>query len=287
MFIPDSANDCVRRVDAVTQNITTVAGIGGQPGSPVNGTSATSTKLNQPSGVAVDAAGNLYIADTQNAAIRKVNFATGQIATLIANGVGNALNASDALAPVQIYAPVGVYLDGAGNLFFADLYYMLVSKIDSSRGVLNFTATKVQLGSESPSPLVQTVENDGNASLNLTSLTNDANAVIDTVTTTCSLTSPLAQDTDCAIGAYFAPSLTIIIPDWCKPASGRRQCGRGRYDAGLSPRCDRGRGCRARQCNFTSLGLEPCQPVDLRTECYVYGDGFVRSDTHRQRGLHH
>jgi len=56
------------------------------------------------------------------------------------------------------------------------------------------------------------VENDGNAPLNLSSLTNDANAVIDSVTTTCSLTSPLAQDTDCAIGAYFAPSLAITIP---------------------------------------------------------------------------
>jgi hypothetical protein len=212
MFIPDSANDCVRRVDAVTQFITTVAGIGGQPGSPVSGTSAASTKLNQPSGVAVDAAGNLYIADTQNAAIRKVNFATGTITTLIANAAGNTLSATNALAAVQIYAPIGVYLDGAGDLFFADLYYMLVSKIDGSRGVLNFTATKVQLGSESPSPLVQTVENDGNASLTLTSLTNDANAVIDAVTTTCSLTSPLAQDTACAIGAYFAPSLAITIP---------------------------------------------------------------------------
>jgi hypothetical protein len=212
MFIPDSANDCVRRVDAVTQIITTVAGTGGQPGSPVNGTSATATKLNQPSGVAVDAAGNLYIADTQNAAIRKVNFATGNITTLIANMAGNALSTSNALGAVQIYAPIGVYLDGAGNLFFADLYYMLVSKIDSSRGVLNFTATKVHLGSQSPSPLVQTLENDGNAPLNLTSLTNDANAVIYTVTTTCSSTSPLAQDTDCAIGAYFAPSLSITIP---------------------------------------------------------------------------
>ena len=212
MFIPDSANDCVRRVDAVTQVITTVAGVGGQPGSPVNGTSAASSKLNQPSGVAVDAAGNLYIADTQNAAIRKVNFATGQIATLIAHAAGNALNANNALGAVQIYAPVGVYLDGAGNLLFADLYYMLVSKIDSSRGVLNFTATKVQLGSESPSPLVQILENDGNAPLTLTSLTNDANAVIDAVTTTCSLTSPLVQDTDCAIGAYFAPSLSLTIP---------------------------------------------------------------------------
>ena len=35
------------------------------------------------------------------------------------------------------------------------------------------------------------------------------------------------------------------------------------------------------------LGLEPRQPIHLRTECYVYGDGFVGSDTHRQRGLHH
>jgi sugar lactone lactonase YvrE len=214
MFIPDSANNCVRRVDASTGNITTVAGTGGTFGYKGDGAAATTALLDVPSGVAVDAAGNLYIADTQNSAIRKVNAGTGKISSLIVNGLGNALPApgTGSLGPVAVYAPIGLYLDGKGNLYFADRYNMLVREVVGNAGVLNFTATPVFLGQQSTTPLVQTVENDGNAPFTLTALTNDANAAIDANTTTCNLSNALGMDATCNIGVFFAPSTSVVIP---------------------------------------------------------------------------
>ena len=214
MFIPDSANNCIRRVEAATGIITTVAGTGGKSGYKGDGAAATAALLDVPSGVIVDAAGNLYIADTQNSAIRKVSATTGKISTLIVNGAGNALPlpGTGSLASVAVYAPIGLYLDGNGNLYFADRYNMLVREVQGNAGVLNFTATPVFLGQQSTTPLVQAVENDGNAPLTLISLTNDQNAVIDPGTTTCNLVDPIALNATCNIGVYFAPSTSVVIP---------------------------------------------------------------------------
>jgi hypothetical protein len=71
LFITDSGNGRVRRVDAMTGVITTVAGTGGF-GSGGDGGPAASALLRNPHGVAVDAAGNLYIADTYNQRVRRV-----------------------------------------------------------------------------------------------------------------------------------------------------------------------------------------------------------------------
>ncbi len=212
MYIPDSANHCIRKVDAVTRIITTVAGTGTKSGYKGDGAAATSALLDQPSGAVVDPAGNLYIADTQNSAIRKVSSATGKISTLVINGQGNSLASNGSLGAVSIYAPIGLSLDGKGNLYFTDYYYMLVREVQSNAAVLNFTASTVFLGQQSTTPLTQTVENDGNGPLTLTSITPDANAVIDPVTTTCNLTDPLVQNSTCNIGAFFAPSLSVVIP---------------------------------------------------------------------------
>ena len=78
---------------------------GSKSGYKGDGAAATSALLNDPSGVAVDRLGNLYIADTANAAIRKVNFNSGKIATLVMNGQGNALPPPNtgSLGPVLVY----------------------------------------------------------------------------------------------------------------------------------------------------------------------------------------
>ena len=226
MYIPDSSNHCVRRVDRATQTITTVAGTGGKAGYKGDGAAATAALLNTVSGVAVDPAGNLYISDTQNSAIRKVSSKTGKISTLVASGQGNSLASTGALGPVVIYAPIGLYLDGNGNLYFADRYNMLVREIESGAGVLNFTSTPVFLGQQSAAPLVQTLENDGNASLNLTSLTHDENALIDPATTTCNLIDPVLKNSTCNIGAFFAPSTSVVVPDGKNlvTGGGKRKC---------------------------------------------------------------
>lgn len=96
----------------------TVAGTGGA-GLGGDNLLATSADLNRPCGIALDASGNLYIADTYNHKIRRVN-PSGVITTAVGNGVpggaGDGINAPDA----QLKSPEGVAVDGAGNLYIAD-----------------------------------------------------------------------------------------------------------------------------------------------------------------------
>ena len=64
--------------------------------------------------------------------------------------------------PVVLYAPTGMTVDGDGNLFVADFYYMLIREVQSNFAVLDYTAVPVRQGDIS-APQDQTVENDGNA----------------------------------------------------------------------------------------------------------------------------
>ncbi len=219
MYIPDSANNVVRMVAAqsgvltASSVISTVAGFyPGNAGNAGNGGLATAANLWSPSGVIVDPAGNLYISDTQNFRIQKVNATTGIINTLVVNNAGNNLAPGGTVpAPAQIYAPIGLFLDSSGDLYFADHLFMLVEQVQSGLAVLNFTQTPVQVGDQS-APQLQTVENDGNAPLDLTKFEPDSNAAVDKATTTCSLTAPLNADSDCQIGAVFAPPLDLAFP---------------------------------------------------------------------------
>jgi hypothetical protein len=216
MYIPDSANNRIRMVKATagvvmgSSMISTFAGTG-TAGYAGDNAAANLADLYMPSSVAFDAAGNLYIADTQNSAIRKVastsSSAPGVISTLVVNGIGYTLNSGDVLAPVSIYAPICLALDGNGDVFFADYFNMLIGEVESNVSVLNYTTTPVRQGDQSTT-LGQTVENDGNAPLDMTSITPDANALVDANVTTCTTGTPLlAVDADCTIGAIFAPAI--------------------------------------------------------------------------------
>jgi hypothetical protein len=85
LYIADSLHYRVRIVNAKTGIITTVAGIG-QPGYTGDNGPANKATLNTPSGVAIDGAGNLFIADTGNNVVRKVTASTGIITTVAGNG---------------------------------------------------------------------------------------------------------------------------------------------------------------------------------------------------------
>jgi sugar lactone lactonase YvrE len=89
MLIPDSANNVVRKVDTAG-TISTLAGNGAN-GYSGDGKAASQAQLWSPEGVAVDPAGNIYIADSQNNAIRKISFATGNISTTVATGLGESV----------------------------------------------------------------------------------------------------------------------------------------------------------------------------------------------------
>src|SRR5579872_1889064 len=131
LYIADGGNNCIRKVDG-TGTITTVAG-NGTAGFSADGTAATSAEIADPQGVALDASGNLYIADSQNSLIRMVG-SNGQIATVVGNineipgfsgDGGPAVNA-------QIYHPSGLTIDNSGNLYIADTSNNLIRMVAPS-----------------------------------------------------------------------------------------------------------------------------------------------------------
>jgi hypothetical protein len=205
MYIPDSANNVVRMVNG-SNIISTFAGTGAG-GDAGDGGAATAATLFSPSGVIADAAGNVYIADTQNASIRKVNSTTGFIFTIAKNGVGEYVFNGAGPYNISIYGPIGLYLDGSGDLFFADSLNMRVREIQSNFAILDFAAKPVRQGDLSATQ-TKAIENDGNAPLDLATITAQANAALDSTATTCTTGSPLlGVDADCEIGAIFAPTM--------------------------------------------------------------------------------
>ena len=120
LYIADSSNHRIRKVsDGV---ITTVAGSGAvfpsKGGFSGDGGPATSAQLDYPAGVAVDATGNLYIADSGNARIRKVS--NGVITTVAGNGAPGFSGDNGPATSAQLYFPSGIAVDSAGSLYIAD-----------------------------------------------------------------------------------------------------------------------------------------------------------------------
>ncbi len=107
--------------------IETVAGTG-TPGYSGDGGPATEAQLNYPEDVAVDGLGNIYIADTNNNRIRKVDASTGNISTFAGGG-----------DPYRLGA-VGVAVDASGNVYIADNNNRLVHKVDVSTGNISIFA---------------------------------------------------------------------------------------------------------------------------------------------------
>ena len=129
LYIADSANHAIRMVNAVTGIITTIAGVGGQEGYSGDGGQATQAHLAYPSGVAFDGDHVLYISDTGNNVIRRVDLVTGIITTVAGTGTaGYAGDGGPATAALLNY-PWGIALDGAGNSYVADLSNNCVRKV--------------------------------------------------------------------------------------------------------------------------------------------------------------
>ncbi len=121
LFIADSKNHVVRRVDAVTGVITTVAGTG-QTGFSGDGGPATAAKLKQPVSVTVDPTGAVLIADTMNSRLRRVDPFTGTITTIAGTGQagfsgdGGAATAAKLSTPGGVSAtPIGIVIADTGN----------------------------------------------------------------------------------------------------------------------------------------------------------------------------
>ena len=133
LYIADSGNNRIRKVIAVGQGtvVSTVAGTGnGGYRATDDGAAAASAQLNFPIGVALDRAGNLYIGDTFNHRIRKVDTA-GVITTIAGDGMGSFSGDGGRAAAAQVNTPYGVAADGSGNIYIADRGNQRIRKIDA------------------------------------------------------------------------------------------------------------------------------------------------------------
>ena len=137
VYIADTGNQVIRKVDNSTGIITTVAGGGSRGGGVVyggDGGPATSAQLNFPTSVALDGAGDLYIADTSNSAIRKVTASDGIINTVAGNGIACYSYSGDGYPATSaaLCDPEGLSITSAGDLYFADRGVGRVRKVTHS-----------------------------------------------------------------------------------------------------------------------------------------------------------
>ena len=129
LYVADGSSRRIRKVSAAGI-ITTVAGRGtGQ--SSGDGGPATLAELIQPLGVAVDPAGNVYIADEGSNRIRKVNTA-GIISTIAGNGKQGFDGDGGPATSASLYEPSGVAVDPAGNVYIADAGNLRIRKVDTA-----------------------------------------------------------------------------------------------------------------------------------------------------------
>jgi trimeric autotransporter adhesin len=117
LFIADTNNCRIRKV-TVTGVISTIAG-NGTSGFSSDGGQATAAQLSYPIDVALDSAGNLFIADRANQRIRKVTVA-GVISTVVGNGTNGFSGDGGQATAAQLNWPTAVAIDFVGNLFIAD-----------------------------------------------------------------------------------------------------------------------------------------------------------------------
>lgn len=136
LYIADDGHHRIRKVDP-NGIITTVAGAGTQ-GFSGDGAAATKAQLWRPSAVAVDAAGNLYIADTNNRRIRKVD-TSGTITTLAGTGAFGTRGDGGPANLATMETPVDVSVDALGNVYFTDQDAATVRKVNAL-GVISTVA---------------------------------------------------------------------------------------------------------------------------------------------------
>ena len=140
IYIADTGNNCVRFVYA-NGTIATIAGTGAY-GHTGDGGPATSATLANPAGVAVDTAGNVYIADSGNHAIRKISV-NGVITTIAGNGNPGYSGDGGAAVNAQLDNPTGVALDSSRNIYVADMYNCVIREITASGEIVTFAGNRI------------------------------------------------------------------------------------------------------------------------------------------------
>ncbi|WP_353572210.1 Ig-like domain-containing protein, partial [Candidatus Albibeggiatoa sp. nov. BB20] len=138
IYIAEEYNHCIRKVD-ILGIISTAAGTCGSNGDSGDGGAATDALLKYPHGVAVDSTGNIYIADSRNFRVRKVD--SSGIINTVAGSETPGFSGDGGLATSATFkSPEGVAVDTAGNIYISDPFGYCVRKVDASSSIVNTVA---------------------------------------------------------------------------------------------------------------------------------------------------
>jgi ASPM-SPD-2-Hydin domain-containing protein len=228
IYVADSGNHIIRKTllsGTTPQPISTVAGTPGSAGNVGDGGPAINAELNNPNGVQVDPAGDIYIADSSSQVIRKVNAGNGLISTVAGTASAGYSGDGGPANSAQLNIPAGILLDGIGNLYIADSQNAAIRKLDVSDAP-SLTFADTQVGATSASQDVS-VMNLGNAPLTISGMNAPANFSLAGTDTSCNLSTgdTLSPASSCVLGIEFTPatagSLTgsITFTDNANPTS--------------------------------------------------------------------
>jgi hypothetical protein len=207
LYVADVNNNVIRKLDVTgTGTTSTVAGVQTPVQSTFSGDGgpATSAQMQNPGAVVVDLAGNIYIADSEDNRIRKVDTTAKHIISTISGAgqgfQGDGTNSNQAL----LDAPSSLALDASGNLYIGDLFNNRVRMISS--GVANLGDYGQVKNFQMLGPDPESFENDGNDVLSTLTFTF-LNASLDPATSTCLSDPTLNVGVSCTLGVDFAPQI--------------------------------------------------------------------------------
>ena len=148
LYVADTSNHRIRKIDS-KGNVSTFAGSGiqGFGNGPAN-----TARLRYPVGVAFDTKGNLYVADSQNHRIRKID-SKGNVSTFAGSGVQGFQNGPASTA--QFKFPYGLAFDTTGNLYVADISNHSIRKIDNKGNVSTYAGTGIKGSTNGPAVTAQ------------------------------------------------------------------------------------------------------------------------------------
>ncbi len=202
LYIADTGNCLVRKVDMATGLISIIAGNRGY-GYSGDGGSALNASLAAPTGVRVDPAGNIYIADFNNNVIRRVQAASGNIATVAGSGASGYAGDGNAPTGAAMANPNSVALDSSGSLYISDYSNNVIRKISFAAPM---TFPDENVGAASPIEIV-TAFNIGNQNLTFSGLSLDVNFPQQASgDPDCASSSSVLPGTGCSIALAFTPS---------------------------------------------------------------------------------
>ncbi len=136
LYFSDTFNHRIRRVDAASGIVTTVAGRG-EAGYSGDGGPAVEARFNEPYGIAVDRSGNIYVADRHNHSVRRIDGASGIVTTVAGNGSAGFAGDGGPAARAGLVEPNGLAFDPAQQLLFiADVADNRVRVVDLAAGTI-------------------------------------------------------------------------------------------------------------------------------------------------------